>query len=174
MKFRYIIPLLIFFGLTIFLAAGLKNDPSKLPSALIDKPLPPFELPNLDDTMLVKSTDWYGEVALINIWGSWCAPCREEHPLLLAIAQEGVPIYGVNYKDNPKAAMNWLIEFASPYKMIIRDDTGKLGIDLGVYGVPETFILDKKGIIRYKWVGILTEKAWLEELRPIVEKLRAE
>jgi len=174
MKIRFIIPLVIFFVVTIFLAVGLEKDPSKLPSALIDKLLPVFELPNLDDTMLVKSSDWLGEVALINVWASWCAPCREEHPVLLIIAQEGVPIYGINYKDDSATAMNWLVEFASPYKNIIRDETGQLGIDLGVYGVPETFILDKNGVIRYKWVGVLTEKAWVEILKPQVEKLRAE
>jgi len=168
-------PLVIFLTLAVFLALGLDKDPQKLPSALINKPLPVFKLTSLEEGQWITAEQWQGGVALVNIWATWCAPCRDEHPVLLKIAgQEGIIIYGINYKDKPELAREWLRQYGSPYRAIVSDTSGKLAIDLGVYGVPETFIIDKQGIIRYKWVGVLTEQAWQQQLKPVITELQLE
>ncbi|MDH5570836.1 MAG: DsbE family thiol:disulfide interchange protein [Gammaproteobacteria bacterium] len=174
---RFLIPLAIFIILAIFLGIGLTRDPKLVPSPLIDKPSPAFDLPRLyDPEVQFKHTDFQGKVSLFNVWASWCAACRSEHPFLMNLAQEKtVEIYGLNYKDERADAKRWLVQYGgNPYSAIAYDHDGRAGMDWGVYGVPETFIIDKKGIIRYKHVGPLHPEVWQKELLPLIEKLKAE
>ncbi|EXJ12193.1 MULTISPECIES: DsbE family thiol:disulfide interchange protein [Nitrincola] len=173
-KLLVFIPLVAFLGLGIFLFKGLFMDPRTLPSALIDKPFPEFSLPslyNMDETL--TQLDLQGEVALLNVWATWCPTCKEEHAQLNKIGlEEGVTIYGLNYKDDPELARQWLERYLDPYRKVIVDEEGYLGLDLGVYGAPETYIIDKKGIIRYRHVGEVNESVWLHlrELMQTIEK----
>ncbi len=157
-----------------FLLKGLSLDPQALPSALIDKPLPEFALPVLGEPREVSRTQVTGEVALFNVWATWCASCRVEHPFLTRLADTGVPIYGINYKDQDEAALRWLAELGDPYRLSIVDAEGSLGLDLGVYGAPETYVVDARGVIRYRHVGVVNEQVWKTILGPIVEELRRE
>ena len=171
-----LIPLGVFFLLVVILAFGFRlNDPHLLPSVLIDRPFPEFELAELQDPdRLLTLEDLKGEVALVNVWATWCANCLIEHPELMRIAnQEGVPIYGINYNDESPKARRWLTRHGNPYRFNMVDNEGKLGIDLGVYGAPETFLLDANGVIQFKQVGVVTPELWRTTLEPLIEQLRA-
>lgn len=172
---RYLVPLAIFSVLVVVLAIGLKLDPRYVPSPLIDKPAPEFTLTELaDPTQSIAKADLLGRPLLLNVWASWCSACRVEHPLLVELAQrKGVEIVGLNYKDTREDAGAWLQQHGNPYRRSIFDPDGKLGLDLGVYGVPETFVLDARGVIRYKQVGPLTPQAWSQDVEPLLAKLQA-
>jgi len=176
-----IIPLLLFLGLTALFLKTLSDkktqqdlavDPSALPSALIGKPVPFFELPSLDDPeQLISPDDLKGEVALINVWATWCPTCRAEHAYFNKLVERGVTIYGVNYKDESEAARRWLAELGNPYRLNIEDPQGSLGINLGVYGAPETFLIDAEGVIHYKYIGAVDDRVWNNELGPRYQAL---
>jgi cytochrome c biogenesis protein CcmG/thiol:disulfide interchange protein DsbE len=170
-----LIPLVLFLILVVFLGIGLTRDPSLVPSPLIDKQLPEFSLEqvkNIDKTL--SSVDLQGQVSLLNVWASWCVACRSEHPVLLKLARSGlVNIYGLNYKDQREDAIRWLDHYGDPYTSSAYDHTGKTGIEYGVYGVPETFIIDKKGFIRYKHIGPVTDNILEKKILPIIEQLKA-
>jgi cytochrome c biogenesis protein CcmG/thiol:disulfide interchange protein DsbE len=170
---RFIVPLLAFAVLVFFLWRGLSLNPREVPSPLIGKPAPAFALPRLDaPETTIRRDDLLGKVWVLNVWASWCAPCREEHPLVIGFARRsGIPVYGLNYKDQPAAATRWLQQLGNPYAATLVDADGKAGIDWGVYGVPETFVIDKAGIIRLKHIGPLTEEAVREKLEPLVKEL---
>ncbi|WP_188861746.1 DsbE family thiol:disulfide interchange protein [Marinobacterium nitratireducens] len=165
-------PLLVFFGLGIFLWRGLQLDPTELPSALIGKPMPAFQLSSLyDENQTLTENDLRGTPALLNVWATWCPTCKQEHDQLNKIArEEGVTIYGINYKDDRAKANDWLQRYQDPYARNIFDPKGTLGLDLGVYGAPETYVLDKDGIIRYRHVGEVNEKVW-QQLREVMQQL---
>ena len=172
-----LIPLGVFVLLVAVLAAGFRlNDPHFLPSQLIDQPFPEFSLQALHDPeRQLSSADITGQVALVNVWATWCPSCLLEHPELMRISrEEGIPLYGINYNDDSEKARRWLVRHKDPFAFSIVDDKGKLGIDLGVYGAPETFVLDARGVIRYRHVGEVTQRVWRETLRPIVDLLQAE
>ncbi|HEU5283904.1 MAG TPA: DsbE family thiol:disulfide interchange protein [Burkholderiales bacterium] len=172
---RFLLPLAIFVALVVFLAVGLKLNPREVPSPLIDKPAPAFELTRLDDpARAVRLEDLRGQVWLLNVWASWCVACLDEHPVLLEFSRSrAVPIYGLNYKDEREAAIAWLRKHGNPYDASIVDAQGRVGIDYGVYGVPETFLIDGQGIIRYKHIGPLTAKVLNEKIVPMIGKLRS-
>lgn len=171
---RYLVPLAIFIVLVVVLAIGLRLDPRYVPSPLIDKPAPDFALTELADPARgIAKADLLGRPLLLNVWASWCSACRIEHPLLVELARaKGVEIIGLNYKDTREDASAWLAEHGDPYRRSIFDPDGKLGLDLGVYGVPETFVLDAEGVIRHKQVGPLTPQAWAEDIEPLLAKLQ--
>jgi cytochrome c biogenesis protein CcmG, thiol:disulfide interchange protein DsbE len=173
---RALIPLALFATLVALLFFGLGTDPRKVPSPLIGKPVPKFTLPTLQDPGLtVSDADLHGQVSLVNVWFSTCVSCRAEHRELMAIAKSsGVQIVGLNWKDDKTEALQMLRQFGNPYHMIAFDQDGRVGIDWGVYGAPETFIVDRKGTIRYKQIGPIDQKVWAETLSPIVEQLKAE
>lgn len=174
--FKFILPLIIFIVISVFLAIGLGLNPREIPSPLIDKPAPEFSLPNLHDPkQILTNADFKGQVWLLNVWASWCVSCRSEHPVLNQLAQQKqVPIIGLNYKDDPAAAQSWLQQLGNPYTLSLVDMEGEAGIDWGVYGVPETFVIDKHGLVRHKFTGPVTVKAIQEILLPLVKKLQAE
>ncbi|MGV6393927.1 DsbE family thiol:disulfide interchange protein [Pseudomonas caspiana] len=166
-----LLPLVIFLGVAVFLYRGLYLDPAELPSALIDKPFPEFSLRDVQSDRLITRADLLGKPALVNVWGTWCVACRVEHPVLNKLARQGVVIYGINYKDVNADALKWLKDFHNPYQLNIRDDEGSLGLNLGVYGAPETFLIDSKGIIRHKFVGVVDETVWREQLAGLYQGL---
>ena len=170
---RFLIPLALFGALAWFLYAGLSLNPREVPSPLIGKPAPTFALPRLDDpTQTVKREDLLGKVWVMNVWASWCAPCREEHPLVVAFARNRkVPVIGLNYKDRPGDARNWLDRLGNPYAATLIDFDGKVGIDFGVYGVPETFVIDAQGVVRFKHVGALTNQVIRQKIEPLLKEL---
>ena len=172
---RFILPLGIFLVLVVFLAIGLRLDPREVPSPLIDKPAPTFQAKTLDrPDVTIKREDMLGKVWLLNVWASWCAACREEHPLLVEFSKRGVvPIYGLNYKDKREDGLGWLKRLGNPYTDSLFDPDGRIGIDYGVYGVPETFVIDRQGVIRYKHIGPLTPEALKDKIEPLVKKLNA-
>lgn len=171
---RYLLPLGIFLVLVVFLGIGLGLNPREIPSPLIDKPAPAFDLVQLHEPGKSLTTqDMQGKVWLLNVWASWCVSCREEHPVLVELAKTRVvPIVGLNYKDQRPEALRWLQQFGDPYVMSIVDGDGRVGINFGVYGVPETFVIDKTGVIRYKQIGPVTPKALQEKILPLVAKLQ--
>ena len=171
---RFLVPLGIFLVLCVFLGIGLGLNPREVPSPLIDKPAPAFSLPRLDDAQKTLSRDdMLGKVWLLNVWASWCAPCREEHPLVIDLAKrQVVPVYGLNYKDTRAAASNWLARLGNPYQATAFDQDGRVGIDFGVYAVPETFIIDQQGTIRFKHIGPLTPQVVREQIEPLVKQLQ--
>jgi len=171
---KYLVPLAIFALLVGFLYVGLHRDPREIPSPLIDKPAPEFQLMQLHrpDQML-SLQDMRGKVWLLNVWASWCESCRDEQPLLVEYARQNiVPIYGLDYKDDPADAIKWLEQFGNPFVLSAVDKEGQVGIDFGVYGVPETFLIDKQGIIRYKQIGAITPEAWENNILPMVRKFQ--
>jgi len=176
MKLRALLPLIGFLALVVLLAYGLTNDPKKIPSPLIGKAAPQFELPTvLRPGKKISNKDFQGKVALFNVWASWCGACRDEHPILVKYArQHKTTIYGLNYKDQRSEAIRWLKVFGNPYIASAYDVIGNTGIDWGVYGVPETFLVDKKGIIRFKQIGPITEKILYKEIHPLIQKLEKE
>tara|TARA_R100000365_G_C2738708_1_gene67646 strand:- start:948 stop:1526 length:579 start_codon:yes stop_codon:yes gene_type:complete len=170
------IPLAAFIALAAVFVWGLSRDPSQIPSQLIGKPVPEFALPPVEGrTLGLSSADLKGEVSLVNVFASWCLPCREEHPLLMNLMENGiVPVYGINYKDRPQDAARWLGALGDPYTRTGADIEGRVAIDWGVYGVPETFVVDRDGTIVYKHIGPLTETALQETLLPLVGRLQEE
>ena len=175
MKAWYLIPLVIFLAMLGFLGVGLKLDPHEVPSPLIDKPAPAFRLQTLDTpSRLLSSEEMRGQVWLLNVWASWCSGCREEHPVLVEFAKtRAVPIIGLDYKDQPDDARRLLDSMGNPYVANVSDLDGRTGIEFGVYGVPETFVIDKAGIIRYKQIGPITPKVLNDTILPLVKKLNA-
>jgi len=172
---RYLVPLGIFLVLVAFLYRGLSLDPKLVPSPLVGKPMPAFTLTRLQDpNATISDTDLKGKVAILNVWATWCVSCRAEHETLLEFAKTGkVDIYGLNYKDDRAAAQQWLRRLGNPYVANAFDDSGRVGIDWGVYGAPETFIIDSQGIIRHKHIGPLTATIINEEILPLIAKLQA-
>ena len=170
---RFIIPLAVFLVLAGFLAVGLKLDPRKVPSPLIGKPAPAFKLPRLDDPAQVVDRDaMIGKAWVLNVWASWCGPCREEHPHVVAFARsKQAPLVGLNYKDARSDALAWLKELGNPYDVSLSDLEGRVGIDFGVYGVPETFVIDKSGVIRFKHIGPLTPEVLNSQIVPLLKEL---
>ncbi|MDU9389237.1 DsbE family thiol:disulfide interchange protein [Pseudomonas japonica] len=166
-----VLPLAVFLLVAVFLYRGLYLDPAELPSAMIGKPFPAFALANVQGDRQLTEADLKGKPALVNVWATWCVSCKVEHPVLNKLAQQGVVIYGINYKDVNADALKWLAEFHNPYLLDIRDEQGSLGLDLGVYGAPETFFIDAKGIIRDKYVGVIDETVWREKLAPVYQGL---
>jgi len=166
-------PLVAVAGVVAVLGAGLGLRARELPSALVGRTAPPFRLPHLRGTQPpLDSGDLRGRTWMLNVWASWCAPCREEHPVLVQLAREGgVPLVGLNYKDDPRAAEEWLLRLGDPYGANVIDREGRVGIDYGVYGVPETFVIDPAGVVRFRQAGPLTAAVWEEELRPLLKRL---
>ena len=171
----FLIPLAAFFALAAILAVGLKRDPREVPSPLIDKPAPKFALSRLDDAgRTVRLEDLRGKPFILNVWASWCVACREEHPLLMEFAKKkAVPLYGLNYKDVRADAGAWLVRFGNPYDASLFDEDGRVGLDFGVYGVPETFVVDGNGVIRLKHIGPLTADVLANKIEPLLKKLDA-
>ncbi len=172
MRLRFVLPLGVFVGLVALLAIGLGLNPRLVPSPLIGKATPGFELSSLTlpaETLTENSLK--GQVSLLNVWATWCVACRAEHEFLMELAQRGVPIYGVNYKDQRQPALRWLATLGDPYIASIFDPQGSLALDLGVYGAPETFVIDRNGVIAYKHIGPLTVDIWNEKLLPVVQQL---
>ncbi|MEM7363502.1 MAG: DsbE family thiol:disulfide interchange protein [Pseudomonadota bacterium] len=167
----FYIPVAVFIVLVALLAwAFTLEDASKLPSALIDRPFPEFDLPTLRSVELVSEEDLIGQPALVNVWATWCAGCLVEHPLLLELKDE-VTIYGINYNDDMVKANAWLTRYEDPYRFNIVDSEGKLAIDLGVYGAPETYVIDARGTIQYRHVGVITRDDWEQTLEPLLAML---
>ena len=175
-KLLFLLPLSVFVLLVGFFAAGLQYDPSRVPSPLIGKSAPEFSLPRLESAdQTIGTSDLRGKVALLNVWATWCAACRDEHPVLMRIARGGeVPIYGLDYKDKRQDALVWLARLGDPYSASAFDEAGRVGIDWGVYGTPETFLLDRNGIVRYKHIGPLTWNVWERTLLPMIRELKSE
>lgn len=171
-RLLYLIPVAVFVAVGIGLAVGLTRDPSTLPSALLDQPVPQFELPALAGGEGLASEDLKGRVSLVNVFASWCVPCRVEHPVLMRLAEEGVPIFGINYKDPPDKAQAWLAELGDPFEKIGADRDGRVGIEWGVYGVPETFVIDAQGRIRHRHVGPIQARDLEQTLLPILAELQ--
>ena len=173
---RYLIPLGIFTFLVGLFLVGLHHDPRIVPSPLINKPSPQFDLPRLEDPKsTIGKNDLMGKVVFLNVWASWCVECRREHPVLLQLAKtRQFNIIGLNYKDTRADAMRWLEQHGDPYQTSAFDQAGQVGIDFGVYGVPETFILDRKGIIRYKRIGPITPEVLETDILPLIKKLNVE
>ena len=172
-QWQFIAPLALFVVLLGFLGVGLNLNPREVPSPLIGKPAPAFVLPRLDDpAQTLGKQDLAGKVWMLNVWASWCVACREEHPLLVEYSRKGgVPLYGLNYKDARPDALGWLSRFGNPYTASVSDTKGLVGIDYGVYGVPETFIIDKQGVIRYKHIGPVTPQVLRERIEPLLKEL---
>ncbi|MEH6627206.1 MAG: DsbE family thiol:disulfide interchange protein [Motiliproteus sp.] len=166
------VPLLLAIGLGLFLWKGLSLDPKALPSALIDKPFPEFEIESLmDPERKLNRADLIGEPVLVNVWATWCPSCKIEHPQLMEIARQGYKIYGLNYKDERQAAKIWLQQYRNPYTANIFDKEGRLGFNLGVYGAPETYVLDAQGVIRYRYAGPVSIDVW-NQLKALLDDLR--
>lgn len=171
-RYAYVLILLAFLALVAILGIGLTLDPRKVPSPLIGKPVPEFSLPPVKGrTLGLSSADLKGEVSLVNVFASWCVPCRQEHPLIEQLAKE-VPVHGLNYKDRPEDAERWLDELGDPYTRTGADVDGRVAIDWGVYGVPETFVIDREGRVAYKHIGPITPQIMSEKLVPLIGQLR--
>ena len=175
---KLFVPFLIFLVLAFFLLKGLEKDPGAMPSALIDRPVPAFALPDL--FQLDRSVDesvFRGHVSLLNVWATWCPSCRHEHPFLTELAGKGVRIIGMDYKDRTDLALDWLDRLGNPYAVTFIDPAGKLGVDLGVFGAPETYLVDHRGIIRAKHVGVVNEEVWAtlgKQYRQLVEEMNSQ
>jgi cytochrome c biogenesis protein CcmG/thiol:disulfide interchange protein DsbE len=170
---KFLLPMGIFLVLVVFLGIGLRLDPKEVPSPLIGKPAPAFALARLDKPeQKISRDDLLGKVWMLNVWASWCVACRQEHPLLVEFANAKLlPIYGLNYKDKPDAGRKWLADFGNPYTASLSDLDGRVGIDFGVYGVPETFIIDRQGMVRFKHTGPVTPEVLRTQIEPLVRKL---
>ena len=173
---RYLIPLGLFLVLVVFLAIGLNRDPREVPSPLINKAAPTFRLPQLKEpSKTFSAEDMRGKVWVLNVWASWCVSCRDEHPLLIEYASSGaVPIYGLNWKDKREDALGWLGELGDPYIASAVDLDGRVAIDYGVYGAPETYLIDQGGVIRYKHIGPVTRDVWNKKFLPLAQQLNRE
>ena len=172
---KFVIPLAVFIALAAFFAIGLTRDPREVPSPFIGKPAPEFRLEQLSDAAAAFTpADMKGKVWLLNVWASWCVSCRVEHPLLVEMSKRNVvPIVGLNYKDKRDEGLQWLQRFGNPYSLSAFDVEGRVGIDYGVYGVPETFVIDKQGVIRYKQIGPITPEALEKHILPLIRELNA-
>ncbi len=176
-RLAFIVPVVVFLGIAAVMAIGLGRDPKILPSMLIGKPLPAFNLPDVrtgSGGRGLASSDFQGKPGLINIFASWCVSCRIEHPFLMRLKAEGVSIHGLNWKDKGDAGARWLTQFGDPYDRVGYDPTGRTGINLGVTGAPETFVIDKRGVVRYRHVGPVDPETWTTTLKPLLDKLEAE
>ncbi len=173
---KYLIPLILFIIMAIFLAIGLNLKPNEIPSPLLNKPAPAFAAAKLQaPEQKLTNTDLLGQVWLLNVWASWCVSCRAEHPVLNQLAQKNaVMMVGLNYKDDPANAQYWLESLGNPYSVSIMDQDGRIGLDWGVYGVPETFVMDKKGLVRYKHTGPVTMSDVQAVFLPLIAQLQAE
>ncbi len=171
---RYFLPLAIFFTLVFFLWRGLSLDPKAIPSALLNKPAPDFSLPQLHaPEKKFTAAEMKGQVWLLNVWGSWCVSCRYEHPVLNELAkQQLLPIIGLNWKDKPEDARAWLAKFGNPYLLSVSDAEGRVAIDYGVYGAPESYIIDKAGMIRYKYTGPISPEDLQKVILPLIQELK--
>jgi cytochrome c biogenesis protein CcmG/thiol:disulfide interchange protein DsbE len=171
-----LIPLVLFIGLFAFLLVGLNRDPRELPSPLINKTAPDFQLGQLKDpAKTVTAKEMRGKVWLLNFWGTWCVACRDEHPILVKYSKtNALPIYGVDYKDDRKTALEMLEEEGNPYTVIAFDPEGRTSIDYGVYGAPESYLIDKKGVIRFKQIGPITDDVWNKKILPLASQLNNE
>lgn len=171
---RFLAPLAVFAALALLLAVGLTLNPREIPSPLIGKPVPQFELPPVRGrTLGLQTSDLKGEVSIVNVFASWCVACKEEHPIFMQMQRERlVPIHGLNYKDRPEDADKWLDDMGDPYTRTGADIDGRVGIEWGVYGVPETFVIDREGRIAYKHIGAVTPKLLEETLRPLIARFR--
>lgn len=174
MKARYLIPLGVFLVMVVFLGIGLTLDPREVPSPFIGKPAPAFKLDQLHDTSAtISPDDMKGKVWLLNVWASWCVSCRAEHKVINRLANmKLVDVVGLNYKDQPEDARRWLKRLGNPYLASAMDIEGKAGIDWGVYGVPETFVIDQQGVVRYKHIGPVTDQSLDETILPLIHKLK--
>lgn len=174
MNTRFLLPMLAFVGLLVLLFVGLYGNPTRLPSPLIDKPAPAFVLPKLKQAeATLSSADFAGQVVLLNVWATWCVACRQEHDFLLQLAKSGdVPIYGLNWRDQRDAALRWLDQLGDPYTASAFDADGRVGIDWGVYGAPETFLIDAQGMVLFKHVSPLNEQVWAAEFAPRIAAAR--
>lgn len=172
-RLKFWLPAAAFAALTVLLAVGLTLNPKEVPSPLIDKPAPSFRLAKLSDPETTFSpSEMQGKVWVLNVWASWCVSCRAEHEVLQALADENIaPIVGLNYKDKPENARDWLADLGDPYLLSVMDRNGEVGIDWGVYGVPETFVIDRRGVIRYKHIGPVDFPALSETLIPKIKSL---
>lgn len=172
---RFILPFVIFMIVAIFLFIGLGLNPREVPSPLVGKPAPAFSLPQLHEPEKQFSLqDMKGKVWLFNVWASWCTACEYEHPLFMELSRQNlVPIYGMDYKDKREDGMAWLQKHGNPYTLVVSDAEGRVGIDYGVYGVPETYVIDKQGVIQYKQIGGVTERDLTEKILPLVKELQA-
>ncbi len=170
---RFILPFVIFIILAVFLFRGLSLDPREVPSPLVGKPAPVFNLPQLHaPAKRFSPQEMKGKVWLLNVWASWCVSCVQEHPILVELAQQNiVPIYGLDYKDKSADALAWLNNKGNPYVLTVSDADGRIGIDYGVYGVPETYVIDKQGVIQYKQIGPVTPQNLQEKILPLVAEL---
>ena len=166
MLLKRFLPLVAFAALVLLLGRGLALDPTALPSARVGQPLPEFDLQVLGGEYRRSAGQWHGKPALLNVWATWCFSCRVEHPYLLDLAESGVTIYGLNYKDDPAKALTWLEELGNPYAETVVDIDGDFGFDLGVYGAPETYVIDAAGTVQYRHVGVVDERVWTEQLAP--------
>jgi len=169
-------PLFVFTAIAVALGFSLTSDPRTMPSTLIDRPMPAFSLPSLErGTKPLENDDFSGKLALVNVFASWCPGCKVEHPTLLRLANEGmIPLYGINWKDKPGDGLKWLKANRSPYALVGDDQSGRFGIDLGVTGVPETFVVDRTGRIRYRHAGPITDDVWHETFEPLLASLKGE
>ena len=173
-KWVFYLPVAGFFALALVLWRGLFLDPKELPSMLIDKPMPSFTLETVSGRP-VSNEDLPAQAFLLNVWGSYCLPCLVEHPTFMRLAEEGeIPVVGVNYRDRRDFAQNWLVDNGDPFQFSILDESGRFGIDLGVYGAPETYLVDASGVIRYRHVSVVDEQVWQEVFEPAIAELRAE
>ncbi len=172
---RYVALIIAFAILLVIFALGLERDPRKLPSALLDKPAPEYELPRVRDPLsTVGSADYAGQMVLVNIWATWCVGCRQEHEYLLELsARNEIPIYGIDWRDQRQEALKWLNDLGDPYVASAYDEDGRVGIDWGVYGAPETFLVSRDGNVLYKHVGPLDESVWQDKFVPIIEAQEA-
>ena len=177
-RLLFLLPVLAFAGLIAVFGVGLTTDPKELPSQLIDRPLPEFALPGIDPVPGggpgFASASLRGEPLLLNVFASWCAACPQEHPVLTEISRQGFPVYGLAWKDKPEDSRAWLDRFGNPYRRTAADEAGRTAIDLGVTGVPETFIVDKAGRVRFKQIGPISPETWEGTIKPLMLKLRAE
>ncbi len=176
MTWSRLVPVALFFVLVVFLAIGLTRDPSVIPTEMIDREMPEFELPELrEDGILVTEDDLVGEIALVNVFGSWCVACLQEHPTLMQLARDDtVTIVGVNWRDERDDALAWLDKHGDPYDTIVFDAESDLVIEIGVTGAPETFVLDPTGRIRYKQIGPITEDVWTDTVLPVINAIEQE
>jgi cytochrome c biogenesis protein CcmG/thiol:disulfide interchange protein DsbE len=174
--YKFFLPVILFLVLCGFLFIGLYKDPSEVPSPLIGKAVPEFSLPKLlDSSSQFTQREFFGKVSLLNVWGTWCFACKQEHPVLLELAKKNVaPIYGLNYKDDAAQAKMYLRDFGNPFAANAADEQGRVAIDWGVYGAPETFVIDRKGIIRHKHIGPLTMQDLESKILPLIQQLKDE